>query len=86
MNEALISCGFRKWHVTRKWAEGGTGSRDVGVDLLTAEGYVPLTEQQRYSTGRIMPALTGQVTIEVPPSGTVTVPELELGFPLAGGE
>jgi len=49
-----------------------------GRYLLTAEGYVPMTEQQRYSTGWIRPALTAEATIDVPVSGDVTLPDLEL--------
>ena len=39
-----------------------------------------MTEQQRYSTGRITPGLTAQLTIDVPESGEVTVAGLEFGF------
>ncbi len=49
-----------------------------GRYLLTAEGYVPLTPQQRYSTGLITPTYTAQMTIDVPESGEVTVPDLKL--------
>jgi hypothetical protein len=49
-----------------------------GKYVLVAEGYTPLTPEQRFRTGFIGPSHRAQITIEVPAEGELTVPELAL--------
>jgi hypothetical protein len=43
-----------------------------------ASAYTPLTDTQRMSTGLVGPAFQVETTIDVPASGELAVPDLEL--------
>jgi hypothetical protein len=49
-----------------------------GRYLLTAAAYTPLTDKQRMSTGLVGPSFQAATTIDVPASGELVVPDLEL--------
>lgn len=49
-----------------------------GKYVLAASAYVPLTPEQRFRTGVILPSFRAQITIEVPAEGELTVPDLAL--------
>ena len=73
----------REWPVVvaSSTAEGGAYQTEripPGKYLLRAEGYVPLTPEQRFRTGIIRPSLHAEITIEVPAEGELTVPDLTL--------
>ena len=75
--------GNHEWPlvVASTTAEGGkyrTERIPPGKYLLRAEGYVPLTPEQRFRTGLIRPSLHAEITIEVPAEGELTVPDLSL--------
>jgi len=75
--------GGREWQTTydsRTTAKDGgflTERIAPGRYLLVAEGYTPLTDEQR-SFGAIGPAFRAETTVQVPESGEVTVPDLPL--------
>ena len=49
-----------------------------GTYVLQAEAYVPLTPEQQFRTGLIVPPYSTSAKIEVPESGELVVPELKL--------
>jgi hypothetical protein len=62
-------------------AEDGTFRTELippGRHLVVAEGYTPLTPEQRFRTGVIVPAFRAEVTVDVPATGEVVVPDLRL--------
>ena len=49
-----------------------------GRYLLRAEAYVPLTDQQRFSTGFVNPVYRSEKIIEIPETGEVVIPDLKV--------
>jgi hypothetical protein len=49
-----------------------------GKYVLEVKAYVPLTQEQRFRTGRITPSYSAQVNIEVPAEGDLKVADLVL--------
>jgi beta-lactamase regulating signal transducer with metallopeptidase domain len=52
-----------------------------GKQRITAEAYIPLTPEQRFRTGIIGPTYRAEVEVDVPESGELAVPNLELAVP-----
>lgn len=55
-----------------------------GKYFLVAEGYTPLSDEQHFRTGFIVPTYRAQATIEVPADGELKVDDLILTPSLAG--
>jgi beta-lactamase regulating signal transducer with metallopeptidase domain len=49
-----------------------------GKYIVDAAAYTPLTDEQRFTTGLIVPTFSAAVTVDVPESGELAVPDLVL--------
>jgi hypothetical protein len=49
-----------------------------GKHLLVAEAYAPLTPEQRFRTGVVLPTYQAQVTVDVPANGELKLGDLAL--------
>jgi hypothetical protein len=54
--------------------------------VVRAEGYAPLSEEQRFRSGLVGPTHTATATIEVPEEGEAPLIELRLESGRAGAE